>query len=187
MTKGIIIVDLEATCEAKSINDKYPMEIIEIGAVKVVDGQIVDTFSTFVKPTLTDSLTKFCTKLTTITWENLQDAPHFADALRSFLEWAEGYPLASWGWYDAKQFSRDCALHGLSKRFLEGHRSIKHEYIDNIRPKSRYRGSYFLPSILEYHRLDFEGTHHRGIDDALAVAKLYLHLYDEFEVEKSID
>ena len=43
--KPLIILDLEATC---SENKDIETEIIEIGAVKIIDGKIVDSFDAFV-------------------------------------------------------------------------------------------------------------------------------------------
>lgn len=176
MGNNIIIVDLEATCQDKAIDKNYPMEIIEIGAVKIKNGKIVDEFQTFVRPTLTKELTPFCTELTTITWDDLKDAPPFWSAIGDFVWWIEDLPIASWGWYDAKQFKRDCQLHNNDYRFLNGHRSIKHEYIEM---GTGYKGRYYLPLVLQHHGLTFEGTHHRGIDDAKAIAQLYLKLFDK--------
>ena len=45
-----IVFDLEATCEDPMIDPDFDKEIIEIGAVKIKNGKIEDTFDVFVKP-----------------------------------------------------------------------------------------------------------------------------------------
>ena len=58
--------------------------IIEIGAVKVENGQIVDTFSTFVNPKR--PIPFEITNLTSITDEMVMDAPTIEVVLPQFLE-----------------------------------------------------------------------------------------------------
>ena len=59
-----IILDLEATCwEGKAL---APNETIEIGAVCINDTQeIIGEFNQFIKPSQSDTLSDFCTELTT--------------------------------------------------------------------------------------------------------------------------
>ena len=96
MTKNIIF-DLEATCqEGKRIT---PQEIIEIGAVAIVDGKKQSTFQTFIQPVAHPKLTDFCTQLTSITQEDVDSAPTYPDAIEDFLLWIGpgSYRLWSWG------------------------------------------------------------------------------------------
>lgn len=167
--KNGIVVDLEATCEDRQKAPDFRNEIIEIGAVKIKDGQIVDTFESFVKPKFS-KLTPYCTQLTTITAEHLQQAPAFPDALAHFIEFCDGMPLLSWGFYDRKQFEKDCHAHKLNTDFLTGHRSLKHEHAANWHLK-RALG---VSNALKMANLTFEGVAHRGIDDAKNIAKIYL-------------
>jgi inhibitor of KinA sporulation pathway (predicted exonuclease) len=76
------------------------MEIIEIGAVLVDENlKLIDEFSTFVKPTINPTLTHFCTKLTTITQKDVDDAPYIEealDSLRAFARQNGFYTFVSW-------------------------------------------------------------------------------------------
>ena len=58
--------------------------IIEIGALKVRNGEIIDTFETFVK--LDEELPEFITELTGITDAMLIDAPAPQEAVKAFLD-----------------------------------------------------------------------------------------------------
>ena len=74
-----IVFDIETT-GFSSIRDR----IIEIGAVKVENGQIVDKFSTFVNPER--PIPFEITNLTSITDEMVLDAPTIEVVLPQFLE-----------------------------------------------------------------------------------------------------
>jgi DNA polymerase-3 subunit epsilon len=78
---SFVVVDLETTGGAPG-----PHGIIEIGAVRVVDGRLADTFSTLVAPR--SPIPPFVVGLTGITNEMVADAPPIADALPRFLEFA---------------------------------------------------------------------------------------------------
>ena len=82
-----IVFDLEATCwEIK----RDRSEIIEIGAIKTDEHfQVLDAFDTFVRPTTDPQLSTYCTNLTHITQDNVDDAPIFHQALQEFEEWAD--------------------------------------------------------------------------------------------------
>ena len=67
MINRLVVCDLEATCWDDKPFSVDEMDIIEIGCVLVtLEGEVLDTFSTFVKPTRYPVLSAFCQKLTTI-------------------------------------------------------------------------------------------------------------------------
>lgn len=179
-----IIVDLEATCWEKREN--RPNEIIEIGAVAINEqGEWIDEFDEFVKPKIHPLLSDFCVNLTSITQAMVEDAPGFPEALQSFQSWISrcsssedknegGYVLCSWGHYDRVQFKNDCVLHELDTRWLESHISLKHQYgeLKNLR---RPIG---MKAALKREGIKLEGVHHRGIDDARNIVKIFLTYFE---------
>ena len=175
-----IILDLEATCWQKKEGRRN--EIIEIGAV-CIDGQknTLGEFSRFVRPNENPILSEFCKTLTTITQEEVDGADAFPIVLHEFQKWINGfgkdYFLCSWGFYDRKQFESDCGLHGLPIGWLKNHISIKHQYADikNLRRPMGMKGALLKENI------PLEGTHHRGIDDARNIAKIFLQCFDEWD------
>ncbi|GAB5418049.1 MAG: exonuclease domain-containing protein [Crocinitomicaceae bacterium] len=174
-----IILDLEATCwEDRSI--KRRSEIIEIGAVKInEEKEIVDEFCAFIQPSLHPELSEFCTELTTITQEDVDGAETFERVIRNFWEWInldEDYLLGSWGMYDRNQFRKDCELHELSTEWLRRHISLKHQYtkIKNMKRHAGMKGALWMEGI------ELQGTHHRGIDDARNISKIFLKLFNEW-------
>lgn len=175
----LIIVDLEATCWRGKA--PAPFEIIEIGAVAWRRGAgVIGEFQTFVKPQLS-SISEFCTELTTIRQENVDGAPPFPEAWENFREWMRGYEpftMASWGYYDDKQFRKDCERHGIVYD-IERHLNLKVAFAQLTgRRKSG------LGETLAIIGLYFEGTHHRGIDDARNIARILEWMIQESNERK---
>ena len=86
MTNSYISIDLETT----GLNPKLD-KIIEIGGVKVINGKITDTFSTFVSPGI--KLKERVVELTGIRDEMLTDAPNMDEVLPKLLAFLEELPL----------------------------------------------------------------------------------------------
>lgn len=180
--KNYIVVDLEATCEDRKLlsqqKREFDNEIIEIGAVKVNEqGEVIDSFSRFVKPIVEPVLTDYCKELTKIAQRDIDVAESFPSVLKAFQEWiGSDYHLCSWGHYDKKQFKLDCERHQLDTKWVEPHISLKHQY-QSIKKLSRGVG---VRKALSKEGFKFEGTPHRGIDDARNIAKIFVKLKDHW-------
>ena len=175
-----IVLDLEATCW-KDREVKKPNEIIEIGALKIDEnGQILSEFSAFVQPKLHPVLSDFCKELTTISQAEIDTADDYSTVIHAFQDWInldEDYYLCSWGFYDKSQFKKDNDLHNLDSRWLKNHISIKHQH-GEIKKLRRPIG---MVAALKLEKLSLEGTHHRGIDDARNIAKIFLANFGEWK------
>ena len=173
----ILIIDLEATCwESKELHPGEN-EIIEIGAVLIDSSrQIRWSGGFFVRPVLNPVLSDFCTKLTSISQADVDSAPSLAVALERFSEQVKSSlsctlkdcTFVSWGNYDRNQFEKDCARHDIPYPFGP-HMNLKAEFLKKHNLK--HAG---VPSALKTLGLSFEGTHHRGVDDALNIARIFL-------------
>ena len=86
MINTYISIDLETT----GLNPKQD-RIIEIGAIKVVEGKIMDTFSTLVNPGC--SLEERIVELTGIRDEELADAPYIEEVFPKLEAFLEDLPL----------------------------------------------------------------------------------------------
>ena len=86
--KDVVVFDIEVTGFSATTND-----IIEMGAVKIHDGQIVDRFYSFVKPN--EALSEKIIELTGITNEQLEDADSIDVVLPRFLKFSEGSILSA--------------------------------------------------------------------------------------------
>jgi 3'-5' exoribonuclease 1 len=180
-----IIFDLEATCWDKTqLSPPSPNETIEIGAVKIdSSGQYVSEFSQFIKPIKHPILSDFCRQLTTITQADVDNASYFYDVIVDFQQWinvdAEDYLLCSWGFYDRIQLENDCAIHHLNADWVRRHISLKHQYGD-IKKLKRPVG---MQTALGMEKINLEGTHHRGIDDARNIAKVFLRYINDWDIK----
>lgn len=167
----LLVVDVEATCWEGDPPPGEQAEIIEIGVALLELRDLVPKarWSTFVRPERS-KISEFCTRLTTITPEQVADAPSFSSAcarLRRELGSRER-PWASWGSFDRRQFERDCLATGTAYPF-------GHEYMDLktvfgvMFGLHQYAG---LTTAMARLGLGFEGTHHRGEDDAWNTARV---------------
>lgn len=88
--KAYVSFDLETTgLDAESCR------IIEIGAVKVLDGQIIDTFQTFVNPGIGRHIPPEASAINHITDDMVASAPFYGTAIPSFVEFIEDLPLVA--------------------------------------------------------------------------------------------
>ncbi|MCE9573085.1 MAG: exonuclease domain-containing protein [Deltaproteobacteria bacterium] len=165
-----LVVDLEATCDDHGAVPRHESEIIEIGAV-LVDGKHlrpVAELMTFVRPVLHPGLTAFCTELTTITQDQVDDAPTFPAAAARLAAFGAGALFCSWGNYDRNQLAADAARHGLASPLGPDHLNVKQLFADRLGVR-RGLGTHAAMARVG---LRPEGTHHRGIDDARNIARL---------------
>ncbi|SFO86206.1 3'-5' exonuclease [Ralstonia sp. NFACC01] len=175
---NILVVDLEATCDENA--PSFDMECIEVGAVWMADGSVVDCFQAFVRPVVNPRLTPFCSALTGIRQADVDSAPLFpavAEALRTFVAYC-GQPnsvWASWGAWDCKQLERDSARHGIALPI-----DLPHVNAKRLFAKARRIGKEVgMAKALELAGLPLDGAHHRALDDALNVAKLLQVILDQ--------
>jgi 3'-5' exoribonuclease 1 len=175
-----VIVDLEATCWEKGTTPNR-MEIIEIGAVLLPSSREapITEFARFVRPMMEPKLSAFCTELTSIRQEDVDNVDDFTVVFPAFLDWigSEPFTLCSWGAYDVGQFRVDCQRHSFPfPSTFEQHINLKKAFAawKDIRLCGMKRA-------LEILNLPLTGTHHRGIDDARNIAKIANQLLPELE------
>ena len=148
--------------------------ITEIGAVIVENGKITETFNTFVNPK--KPVPAKITEITGITDEMVKDAPSEEDAVKSFLEFADGCPLVAHNahGFDMKFIKRVTSTFGIE---------MPNTYIDTV-PLARAiypdLKSVKLDKLAEY--LGFEKfNHHRASDDAKMLADIFIKLIETLE------
>ncbi|MBD2025479.1 3'-5' exonuclease [Leptolyngbya sp. FACHB-711] len=168
-----LVLDLEATCCNQDTIKRHQMEIIEIGAV-MVEAQnlnVIEEFQTFIRPTRYPVLTEFCKSLTSITQEQVDQAPGYVEAIALLQHWLSNYPnevFGSWGDYDRNQFKQDSKYHNVPFPIAYLHVNLKQLFSSTQGLPKRYG----MAEALQLAGVALEGTHHRGIDDARNIAKL---------------
>lgn len=174
MAKQILVVDLEATCSDDGSISSEEMEIIEIGACWTTEsGVALQRFQHFVRPLQRPKLTAFCTSLTGITQQDVDQAPLFAvaaQALRAFVAETSSPDAIwmSWGAYDFKQMLRDSERHDIVSPLNIPHRNAKRMFAK----EQRIGKEVGMAKACELAKISMEGQHHRGLDDAINIAKL---------------
>ncbi len=165
MDQTFVVFDLETT----GLKPEQ-CEIIEIGAVKLKDGAIVDRFQTFVNDGVL--IPSNITQLTGITTDMLHGAPNTREVLTQFHAFCEGCCLVAHNAEFDMSFVRFHAA-----RF---HLIFANRYADTLM-LSRY-----LMHDLINHKLDtlcealgvVLESHHRASDDAAATGEIFLKLLD---------
>lgn len=165
----IIVVDIECTCWQGAPPMGQESEIIEVGIcpLDVASGERLEKRSILVKPERS-KVSSFCTRLTTLTQEQVDQGIDFANAcsiLRNKYA-AKDTIWASYGDYDRRQFEKQCAARKIAYPFGPSHINIKslfaviHAFNEEVG----------MEVALELLDLPLEGTHHRAGDDAWNIA-----------------
>lgn len=165
----ILVIDLEATCWKGDPPSGQTSEIIEIGlcVLDVATGERAAPRAILVKPQRS-TLSDFCIQLTTLTPEMLADGLDFKDAcvLLEDEYLSRQRTWASYGDYDRLQFMKQCGEWGVPYPFGRSHINVKNLLALQFglkREVGLQRGTGLLD-------LPFEGTIHRGVDDAWNIA-----------------
>ncbi len=168
-----VVFDTETTGLSAALNS-----IIEIGAVKLKNGEVVEIFETFVDPK--ERLPKKITEITGITDEMLVGAPLIEDALPKFIDFIGDSILVA---HNAR-FDIGFIQMGLQKL---GMQSISNPVIDTVElarflyPKMK---NYKLNTLADAFGVKLE-NHHRAYHDAEATGHLLWKMVVDLE-EKEI-
>lgn len=169
-----ICFDLETT----GLNAKQD-KIIEIGAFRVKNKEVLDEFSLFVDPKMT--ISEKTTELTGITNEMLAGAPEEKEALEKFMEFCGDNPVlvAHNANFDVSFIKATAEKYGINFDFT---------YIDTV-PLSRALimsiKNYKLDTVAKFLKIP-EFNHHRACDDAKALAHIFIALIDIAVKDKNI-
>ncbi|QNO16460.1 PolC-type DNA polymerase III [Alkalicella caledoniensis] len=161
-----VVFDLETT----GLDSKNE-EIIEIGAVKMRDGEIVDQFSALIKPDkiIPDKITE----ITGITNEHVKGSPSIDTVLPEFLEFCGESTLVAHNanfdygfltnWCQKLQYDLNtCVIDTLS---------LSRALVRDVK-------NHKLNTLAKHFGIELK-NHHRAVDDCKATAQLFKHLLDE--------
>ena len=170
----ILVVDIESTCWKEPQKDDHS-EIIEIGIspIDTKSGNVLVSRSIIVKPEHS-KVSEFCTRLTTLTQEDVDSGISFKDACDILVKeyHSKKYMWASFGHYDRDQFGIQCKRENIEYPFSKGHINIKLLFA----LKYSLRKDVGMEKALKLLNMPLVGTHHRGVDDSRNVANILLNV-----------
>jgi len=175
--KYYLVLDFEATCDDQP---KFgPPEIIEFPTVlyNSETNKVEDEFQFFVKPVLNPTLTKFCTELTGIQQDQVENGTSLPEVLKKYDSWLsergilnESFAFVTCGDWDLKtMLPNQCDNLKLSSNdYFKKWVNIKKVFCNFYRTK-RLKG---MAEMLEFLKLDLLGKHHSGIDDCRNICRI---------------
>ncbi|CAJ0953729.1 unnamed protein product, partial [Mesorhabditis belari] len=172
-----LILDFEATCQDGE-KIKPCQEIIEFPVI-LLDGQTfeeVARFHRYVQPTVCPKLTPFCTDLTGISQEMVDNQPEILEVLQEFDDWFNERNLS-----DKRFIFVTCGDWDLQTQLRHEGKYKKFEvpkyfseWINIKESFKKHRGykGYGMMTLLKEMKLQHSGRHHSGIDDTINIAAI---------------
>ena len=156
-----VVFDLETTGFSPHQN-----KIIEIGAVKVVKGEVVDTFSEFVNPQV--PIPYQIENLTGINDRMVMDAPVIEEILPKFMAFCTGSVMVA---HNA-DFDMSFIVENAKRQNLP----CDYTVLDTValaRMLMPHLGNFKLNNISKHLGINLE-NHHRAVDDATATSEIFI-------------
>ena len=173
---SIVVLDFETTGLSPQQGDRA----IEIGAVKILDGVVVDSFQELMNPGR--PVSTFIAEYTGITNSMLRSAAPCSEVMTRFAEFiGTDNLLAHNASFDKKFLDAEFARinHHYAGEFACTLLTSRRIYLDAPNHK--------LGTLVNYKNLAEDGTFHRALFDAEMTAKLWLVMLDDMSEEYQID
>lgn len=169
---SVVVFDFETTGLSPNNGDRP----IEIGAVRITDGKLVERFSQLMNPSI--PIPRFVETLTGITNRMVVDAPPCGEVMNEFFDFVGDSPMV------AHNASFDAAfLRAEAKRCR---RSIAPELCCTLLLSRRLLAdapSHSLSNLAATLNLPVSGDYHRALADAEVTAHLWLHLLELLQAQ----
>lgn len=160
-----VVFDVETT----GLNSEED-SIIEISAIKIENGIMIESFNTFINPE--KEIPEEIIKLTNITNQMVKDAPKDYEMIGDFLKFSDNCILVA--------YNAPFDMGFLHKLAYKCHYKINNNVDDALvlaRQKILGLKNYKLKTVAEYLNVSLVGAH-RAINDTLATAKVYMKLLE---------
>lgn len=164
-----IVFDIETT-GLSAINDK----ITEIGAIKIVDGEIVDKYSQLVNPER--PIPEFITNLTGITNEMVGDKPIISEVIGDFKEFIGNDVIVAHN----SAFDTGFIRENMNKSNLDFTNPVL-DTLELARAVLPDLKNHKLNTLAKHLGVSLE-NHHRAVDDATATAEIFLKMMETLKL-----
>ena len=172
----VIVLDFETTGLSPDMGDRA----IEIGAVKLVDGVVADTFQQLMYPGR--RIDNFIENYTGITNSMLKSAPPCAEVMRKFADFIDGFNLVAHNAsFDGRFLNAELRR---IKRKQRGEFACSMLIARRIYPDSL---NHKLGTLVEYKQLPNDGTFHRALADSQMTAHLWLAILDDIKASHAFE
>ncbi|MBP3950841.1 3'-5' exonuclease [Bacillus suaedae] len=175
-----VIFDLELI---KRFRKGQLSEIVEIGACKVNLKQmkIVDQFQQYVLPKH-GHISKSTRKFIKMTEEDINNAIPFDEAIQQFADWlAEDYFLCSWGKDDRMHIIDESIRKKVDLGWFKNYNDI--QKVIGAALTTEGTNQIGLKNALMLAGIEPVGKAHRGIDDAINTAYLFIKFNDKIQLQ----
>lgn len=166
MENEFVVYDFETTGL-----DTNTCEIIEIGAVKIRGGEIVDVFQTLIKPK--NTIPDIITQVTNISNDMVENSPPIGVVMPAFHEFCKGCIL---GGYNSANF--DDKILAVQSRKLGIEFDNQTTDVILLARSKMASSNYKLATVVKNLGIVLIGAH-RALNDALATAKVLLKLNEQ--------
>lgn len=172
----IVVVDIEACCWKGNPPPGQHKEIIEVGICTVdLEKFIIEDVNGILVRPIHSRISKFCTELTGLTQEIVDEGYLFMEACKKLREdyKTKRRIWGSWGNADRTAFTKMCKLFQVRYPFTASHINIKTLFA-LMNPQFKKEQS--MKKALNAANIPLEGQHHSGKWDAYNTAKLLITL-----------
>ena len=180
-----VILDIEFN--GRKFASDLPMEVIEIGAVRLDEAlRRTGTFTALIRPVYFSKLNKFIREKTGITQEEIDRAGRFPAVIESFIRWLgppDSYLLVTWGGEDLKRIVLDTRMHRLDDSYW-----LAVRYYDLLKGFLRVHGLKSDVSVeraLEMLGLEAGGKAHRALEDAVMTSEIFRSLHERLDLDQT--
>ena len=172
----VIVLDFETT----GFSPDYGDRAIEIGAVRIENGEVVDRFQALMNPGR--RINRYIEHYTGITNGMFKDAPLCKEVMHDFADFIKGYNLVAHNASFDKRFL-DAELAKISRSY-SGQFTCSMLMSRRIYQDAR---NHKLGTLVEYANIPVDGAFHRALFDSEMTAKLWLAMLDNISEQYDIE
>lgn len=172
----VVVLDFETT----GLSPDYGDRAIEIGAVRIENGEVVERFQELMNPGR--RIDSFIEDYTGITNSMLKDAPSCKEVMREFAEFIDGSNLVAHNAsFDKRFLDSELAKisRGYSGKFVCSMLMARRIYQDAPNHK--------LGTLVKYANIPSDGAFHRALYDSEMTTKLWLAMLNDISQQYDIE